>query len=141
MAYPEKHINEITKRTPWIILENGRIFIMGRSIPENPGDFYRTVHTWISEYAKQYRGSTKIILGFEYINTASMKWIYTILKEVSQVKEISMNASIAWYYEEGDEDMKELGFILKSLVTCPFRMIEVEELDKGVYDLIQEGKK
>ena len=141
MVYPEKYINELSKRTPWIILEPGRIFIMGRSIPENPGDFYRNVQAWITEYSRKFRGKTKISLGFEYINTASMKWIYTILRELSQVSEIANNATIAWYYEKGDEDMKELGFILKSLVVSPFTMIEVEEMDKEIYDMILAGKK
>jgi hypothetical protein len=141
MMYPEKYINELSKRTPWIILEPGRIFVMGRSIPENPGDFYRNVQAWISEYSKKYRGKTKISLGFEYINTASMKWIYTILRELSQVNEIAYNATITWYYEKGDEDMKELGFILKSLVVSPFTMIEVEEMDKEIYDMILAGRK
>lgn len=141
MVYPEKYINELSKRTPWIILEPGRIFVMGRSIPENPGDFYRNVQAWITEYSRKFRGKTKISLGFEYINTASMKWIYTILRELSQVKEIAGNATITWYYEKGDEDMKELGFILKSLVVSPFTMIEVEEMDKEIYDMILAGKK
>jgi hypothetical protein len=141
MMYPEKYINELSKRTPWIILEPGRIFVMGRSIPENPGDFYRNVQAWISEYSKKYRGKTKISLGFEYINTASMKWIYTILRELSQVNEIAGNATITWYFEQGDEDMKELGFILKSLVASPFTMIEVEEMDKEIYDMILTGRK
>jgi hypothetical protein len=141
MMYPEKYINELSKRTPWIILEPGMIFVMGRSIPENPGDFYRQVQAWITEYSKKYRGKTKISLGFEYINTASMKWIYTILRELSQVNEIAGNATITWYFEQGDEDMKELGFILKSLVASPFTMIEVEEMDKEIYDMILAGRK
>ncbi len=139
--YPEKYINELSKRTPWIILEPGRIFVMGRSIPENPGDFYRHVQAWITEYSIKFRGRTKISLGFEYINTASMKWIYTILRELSQVSEIAGNSTITWYFEKGDEDMKELGYILKSLVVSPFTMIEVDELDKEFYDMILAGKK
>jgi len=141
MAYPEKYVNELSKRTPWIIMEPGFIFVMGRSIPENPGDFYRPVQAWIADYSKKFRGLTKISLGFEYINTSSMKWIYTILRELSQVKEISGNATITWYYEQGDEDMKELGLILRSLVVSPFSMVEEEEMDKSVYDMILAGKK
>jgi hypothetical protein len=141
MVYPEKYINELSKRTPWIILEPGRIFVMGRSIPENPGDFYRPIQAWLTDYTVKYRGATKISLGFEYINTASMKWIYTILRELSQVKEIAKSAAITWYFEKGDEDMKELGYILRSLVVSPFSMIEVEEMDKSIYDLILAGKK
>lgn len=141
MVYPEKYLKEISKRTPWIILEPGRLFIMGRSIPENPGDFYRPLQAWITDYTKKYRGNTKITLGFEYINTASMKWIYTILRELSLVREIAKEATITWYYEQGDEDMKELGLILRSLVVSPFEMVEVEEMDKNRYDLILAGKK
>lgn len=124
-----------------IILEPGKLFIMGRSIPENPGDFYRPLQAWITDYIKNFRGSTRITLGFEYINTASMKWIYSILRELSQGKEIARDASITWYYEQGDEDMKDLGLILKSLVVSPFSMVEVEEMDKNRYDMILAGKK
>ena len=141
MVYPEKYIKEFSKRTPLIILEPGKLFIMGRSIPENPGDFYRPLQAWITDYIKNFRGSTKITLGFEYINTASMKWIYSILRELSQDKEIARDASITWYYEQGDEDMKDLGLILKSLVVSPFSMVEVEEMDKNRYDMILAGKK
>jgi hypothetical protein len=141
MVYPDKYIGELSKRTPWIVMEPGRIFLMGRSIPENPGEFYRPLQAWITDYTKKYRGITKISLGFEYINTASMKWVYTILRELSQVREIANNATITWYYEKGDEDMKELGLILRSLVISPFSMIEVEEMDKGIYELILAGKK
>jgi hypothetical protein len=140
MGYPEKYLRELSKRTPWIIMEPGLIFIMGRSIPEYPGDFYRSVYDWMTDYSEKYNGSTRIILGFEYINTASMKWIYTILKELSQENEIAGNSTITWYYEKGDEDIKELGYILKSLVLSPFSLVEVEEMDKGVYENILAGK-
>jgi len=136
MKYPEKYRVEPSKRTPWIIMEPGRIFIMGRSIVENPGDFYRPVQAWISEYAKNHDEKSKVELGFEYINTSSIKWIYTILKEISKIKEIISNVKVTWYYEQGDEDMCELGYILRSLVSCPFILVEVEEMNKSRYENI-----
>ena len=134
--YPDGFNNNPTKRTPWIILEPGKIFIMGRSIPENPNDFYRPVQEWVSEYAKNYTEKSKIELGFEYINTSSTKWIFTILRELSEMKEIVKNASVTWYYEQGDEDMCELGFILRSLVECPFIVVEVDEMNRARYEKI-----
>ena len=134
--YPDNFKNNPTKRTPWIILEPGKIFIMGRSIPENPNDFYRPVLEWLSEYTLNYTGKSKIELGFEYINTSSIKWIFTILRELSEMKEIVSNASIIWYYEHGDEDMCELGFILRSLVECPFIVVEVDEMNRARYEKI-----
>ena len=117
-------------------MEPGRIFIMGRSIPENPNDFYRPIQEWVSKYAHNYQEKSKIELGFEYINTSSIKWIFTILKEISEMREIEKNASVNWYFEHGDEDMCELGFILRSLVECPFVVVEVDEMNKARYEKI-----
>ncbi len=137
--YPDKFINEPSKRTPWIILEPGKLFIMGRSIPEDPGDFFRPVHQWVSKYAQSYIEKSRIVLGFEYINTSSTKWIYTILKELSKMDEIVKNANITWYFEQGDEDMSELGYILKSLLDCPFVLVEVDDMNEARYEKILSG--
>lgn len=134
--YPESFRNIPTKRTPWIVLEPGRIFIMGRSIPENPAVFYRPVQEWITKYTQSHTDKSRIELGFEYINTSSIKWIFTILRELSEIKEIVKNANVTWYYEHGDEDMCELGFILRSLVDCPFVVVEVDEMNKEKYEKI-----
>jgi hypothetical protein len=136
MMYPDSYKSNPTKRTPWIILEKGRIFIMGRSIPENPADFYRPVQEWISQYAEDYTEKSKIEFGFEYINTSSIKWIFAILRSLSEIRAIGENASVTWYYEHGDEDMCELGFILRSLVDCPFVVVEVGEMSKSHYEKI-----
>jgi hypothetical protein len=132
--YPDSFTNNPTKRTPWIILEPGKIFIMGRSIPENPNNFYRPIQEWISNFVHDYEEKSKIELGFEYINTSSIKWIFTILKELSEMRDIANRASVTWYYEHGDEDMCELGFILRSLVECPFLVVEVEEMNRARYE-------
>ena len=125
---------EPTKKTPWIVLEPGRILIVGRSISENPGEFYRPVHEWVSKYAVENMRMTTIQLGFEFINTTSIKWVYAILKELARIPDIPVRAKISWYYEEGDEDMCDLGFILRSLVECPFHIIEVDDIYKQAFD-------
>jgi hypothetical protein len=136
IIYPEKYKSDHSKRTPWINMEPGRIFIMGRSIPENPGDFYRPVYKWISDYAGSHIEKSRIDLGFEYINTSSTKWIFNILKELSVMPDVSENVRVTWYYEQGDEDMCELGFILRSLIECPFILVEVEEMNLARYEQI-----
>lgn len=136
MMYPDKYKSDPSRRTPWINMEPGRIFIMGRSIPENPGEFYRPVHRWVADYAVSHIDRSRIDLGFEYINTSSTKWIFNILKELSMMKDIEENIRISWYYEQGDEDMCELGFILRSLIECPFMLVEVDEMNKSIYGRI-----
>ena len=132
--YPDRFINEPSKRTPWIILEPGKIFIMGRSIPENPGDFYRPVLDWVSTYTLNNLEKTRIDFGFEYINTCSIKWIFALLKELAEMKDLVKNAKVTWYYEQGDDDMCELGIILRSLVECPFVVVEVKEMDRKTFE-------
>jgi hypothetical protein len=139
MMYPDKYKSDSSKRTPWINMEPGRIFIMGRSIPENPGEFYRPVYYWISEYSKSHIEKSRIDLGFEYINTSSTKWIFNILKELSEMPDVAENVKVTWYYEQGDEDMCELGFILRSLIECPFILVEVEEMNNAGYEKILTG--
>jgi hypothetical protein len=121
---------EATRKTPWIILEPGKVVILGRSILENPAEFYRPVHEWISRYIEENHMMTTIQLGFEFINTTSIKWVYAIIKELAKIPEMSVRARISWYYEEGDEDMCDLGLILRSLVDCPFSVLEVDDIYK-----------
>ena len=132
--YPEKVYIEPTKRSPWIVLEPGRILIMGRSIIENPSIFYEPGLSWISDFANSWSDKTTIDLGFEYINTGSIKWLYIFLKQLTGSKKISENAKVTWYYEEGDEDMCELGSIIRSLVECPFNIVEVDEMNDRFYE-------
>jgi hypothetical protein len=132
--YPEKLNIKPTKRSPWIVLDKERIFVMGRSIIENPGAFYEPVLGWVSDFTKEWKGKTKIDLGFEYINTGSTKWLYLLLRQLSEIKDMADNAMITWYYEEGDDDMCELGFIIRSLVHCPFTIVEVSCMNDKVYE-------
>jgi hypothetical protein len=137
----DRYTADPTKRTPRIILEPGRIFILGRSIPENPGEFYRPVYEWINQYARINGHNTTIELGFEYINTSSTKWIYNIIKGIAGMENLARNVRIIWYYDLGDEDMCELGFILRSLVECPFFVVESEVMkrmpeDQVIFDTI-----
>lgn len=131
--YPDKLNIEPGKRTPWIVLESGRMFMMGRSIIETPGTFYEPIHYWISSRAADTPGPIKIDIGFEYINTGSIKWLYILLKDISAMPGFKSLANVTWYYEEGDEDMAELGYIIKSLVDTKFSIIRVADMDNSFY--------
>ncbi len=78
-------------------------------------------------------------MGFEYINTSSTKWIFVLLKELAGIPELHRIVSITWYYEQGDDDMLDLGYILRSLIECPFTLQEVEEMNDDVFHRILEG--
>jgi hypothetical protein len=140
-VYPERLEIDPTKRTPWIVLEAGKIIIMGRSIVDNPLIYYEPGLKWLADYAKIWTGKTKVYMGFEYINTGSIKWLYILLRKFSEIPEMADRVSITWYYEHGDDDMCELGFIMRSLVDCPFTFMEVNEMSNHLYSdmLLQNG--
>jgi hypothetical protein len=46
------------------------------------------------------------------------------------MKNLAKSVKIIWYYDHGDDDMCELGFILKSLVECPFFVVETKGMDR-----------
>jgi hypothetical protein len=136
MVLPVNIKIEPTKKTPWIIFERGRIFIMGRSISENPGDFYKPLIEWIKEYPVEESEKIKVELGFEYINTSSIKWILAFLKTMSEMKDFTRKVRVIWYYEHDDLDMFDLGFILKSFIECPFVAIELDLMNRASYEKI-----
>lgn len=118
---------ESSRKSPLVSLKDSSIQFVGRSIPEDPAEFFKPVMVWIKEYVKALADHTTIDLKFEYINTASIKWIYKILKILGKVEDHQKKMVINWYYEVGDDDMYELGHVLKKLVLSPFNFIEVEE--------------
>ena len=130
-----------TKRSPWVLFEPGRLFVMGRSIIESPSVFYEPAMRWVSRMADSWPANTKIDLGLEYINTGSIKWLYILLRRLAEIREFACNGSINWYYEQGDEDMCELGYMLKSLVECPFRVVEMNEMNDGNYEKLLAGER
>jgi len=116
-----------TRKTPLVNLKDGSIQFSGRAIPEDPVEFFKPVMVWIKDYAKELSGHTTIDLQFEYINTSSTKWIYNVLKTLGEVEGHHKKMVVNWHYEEGDDDMYELGHVLRKLVMAPFNFIEVAE--------------
>jgi len=120
------HIDQ-TRYSPKIYLRDGTIYFEGRSILNDPTVFYKPIYSWIKQYVNSNPSSTQIDLKFEYINTSSIKWLFEMLKTFLHKPKIKDQLLINWYYEEGDDDMQELGEILKSLMHSRFNLIETEE--------------
>ena len=99
----------------------------GRSIPEDTIDFYSPVLNEINLYTINPPELTHVEINFEYINSSSVKILFTLLHVLGQITEQNKGLKITWHYEEGDEDMMELGEILESILDCPFTFIETED--------------
>ncbi len=118
---------EATKTTPEVFLSEGLIEIRGRSIPESAADFYRPIEEWVSEYVSRHDIKTRVVLSFDFINTASTKWVYGIIKKLALYRDVHDRVLIEWFYENGDDELFELGQIIRSFIDCPFICYETEQ--------------
>ena len=118
----EKLSLEPGPKTPFILLDPaGIIELRGKSIPENSTEFYKPVFDWLDQYAADPRPGTKMLIQLEYFNTSSSKCILDIFRRLEGLhKAGSSSVSIAWFYDEDDEDMMETGEDYKTIVNIPF---------------------
>jgi hypothetical protein len=103
-------IQESLKNCPGIIyfVDNNTLELSGRSIPENPELIFRRLDEWITgHFEKNQSLSVNILL--EYINSGSSKYLYEILKKLTNYANTDKNVKLKWLYEEDDEAMLELG--------------------------------
>jgi hypothetical protein len=93
----------------------------GKSLPENPKEFFNPIVAWIKDYAKEPNKETVVTFKMDYINSASQKKIHDIILICKEIYDKSVPVYIDWYYHHEDEGMKEEGEALSELVKIPFR--------------------
>ncbi len=114
-----------TDESPEVILDatSGEFKFKGKSLPEDVAKFYKPIHEWIDEYAKNPNPDTKIEFEFEYFNSASSKQILDILEKFAVISNTPNNVSVVWKFLEDDEDMEEAGESYSEIVNIPFEMM------------------
>ncbi|MBN2485616.1 MAG: DUF1987 domain-containing protein [Bacteroidales bacterium] len=116
-----------TKRTPEVSFStDGRLKISGRSIPEDPTQFYDKLFEWVFYYCQEPNPTTTIDIILEYFNSGSSKAILEILRALVDTAKKGKQISINWYYEEGDDDILERGEYYESILDVKFNFIETE---------------
>ena len=105
--------------------KSGILSIEGRSIPEHPLKFYQPLNDWLDELL--LTTPTKVVLKvhLDYLNTHSTECMLVLFKKLDDYhKNSSHDVSIAWIFDEDDEDMESLGEDLKTFVNLPFTIEE-----------------
>jgi hypothetical protein len=117
---------DATKLSPEIKLTPGGIIkIKGRSISENIVEFYKPVGEWIDAYIRSPADVTSVELNLEYFNSASAKILMHMFFRLAHVQLKHKKLIINWYYEEGDEDIREKGEYFSSVLNLPFNFIKI----------------
>jgi len=118
-------------KTPYVILnkDTGEIIIEGRSFPENAPEFYYQFTRWLAEYSLNPAPKTKVSLGLLYLNSSSVSIITGMMKLLDNMISMKTEVEITWVYENGDEDMKDLGLYYQESLSSSVQVIEVAKFD------------
>lgn len=119
------HIKK-TFNTPEVYFsrDEGLLKIDGRSIPEDPGDFYDPLIEQLESYFENAKPLTTFEIKLEYINSGSSKYLLEILRIFKRYYEKGANCQVNWHYEEDDESIFELGQHYQTTIPIPFKLID-----------------
>lgn len=130
----EQLIIDATSHTPAISF-NGREGLMeisGRSIPDQPDDFWLPVLNWFESYLLQPNQKTIVKINLEYFNISSSKRILFLMYKLNELSEAGMDVHVEWLYRSADEDMYEVGQDYAYMVKVPFVFKEYIEPDIAI---------
>ena len=123
-----------TPQTPYIHFDgvSGVMLIRGRSIPDQPDDFWAQILNWFDSYLLNPCKNTVIKIDLEYFNISSSKRILFLLYKLNELVETGNEVKVKWLYRDTDEDMYEVGQDYAYMVKVPF---EFKMYDEG--DLVE----
>jgi hypothetical protein len=119
-----------TPQTPYIHFDGGSgvMQIKGRSIPDQPDEFWQPILSWFDLYLLTPSTSTTVIIDLEYFNITSSKRILFLLYKLNELSENGFNVKVEWLYRDTDEDMYEVGQDYAYMVKVPFEFKMYEDL-------------
>jgi len=114
--------------------------IGGFSRMENVRTFYQSYFDWFESHKAEILATItpttklRVELRIIYFNSASLKCFLDILLQFKKLYSITdgrgslYNIEIFWYFEEGDEDMIEVGEDYSDVVEIPFTFVQSKSL-------------
>ena len=117
-----------TSNTPHVIMDakKGRIYISGRSIPEDPDVFYSKIFNWVDQYFGETTNDTEIEFKLEYVNSGSSTYILELLREIRRLS-TDKTTRVVWCSEKDDESIAELGEHYSNTINLPFEFREYKD--------------
>ena len=115
-----------TPSTPLVYFDpdSGNLKLEGRSIPENPGDFFDDIVDWLISYFEDPAHTTTFKINLEYVNSGSSKYLLGVFRVFKEAYSDKKDVKIQWYYEEDDEAIESLGEHYKSVTGIPFELVQ-----------------
>lgn len=103
--------------------QNALFKIAGNSYPENTFSFYNNVLKWIENYKNGKPGRLECEFYFKYLSSSSHKMVNNIFSKLCVLHKDGKNISVDWYYDEGDDDIMEIGNDYRQSLNIPLQLI------------------
>lgn len=119
-----------TESTPGVILDkiNGIFEIKGKSTVELAQEFYTDILNWIEDYTKEPNSTTEFNFYLHSFNITSSKRILFLLYKLDKLRDLGYNVVVNWQYDDGDDDMLEVGNDYAFMVETPFNFLKTSEV-------------
>jgi len=127
----ENILIEETDSTPEIKINftEGVFEIKGVSIPEDSESFYNILFESADKYIQSNPiGIGKLIFKLVYINTSTSAILGKFIKFFEPFQSDNYQTKVTWYYEEADEDMRDIGQDFRSFTNLEFEILDCEEI-------------
>ena len=117
---------EKTNKTPFISfnINTNHLEIVGRSTPENPREFYKSLFDFIENYTNLDKLTLDIDL--DYFNSTSNKCIYSLILLIDK-KFNTVN--INWNHDSDDIDMIDYVTEIANISNVKINLVEKEIID------------
>lgn len=114
-----------TPDSPEVILDKdkNKLYIGGRSLAENPVEFYKPIVKWFEQYIESPNETTILEFTLEYFNSTSARIIANILGKFENLSKSGNNVEIYWSHKITDRDMLEAGQRFAEAFAVKFKFI------------------
>lgn len=105
--------------------KSGMMEFKGRSLPSAPQRFYYPIIEEIETAIEKGTSTLTANFALEYFNTSSSKCLFNILKKLATHRRSGATVVINWFYESGDDDMRETGLDYEKILGVSFNHIRI----------------
>jgi hypothetical protein len=104
-----------------------KVIVSGRSRMPDPGEYYNDFANTLSDYFYEFNKTLFIEFYFDYVNTGSSKWLVFVMQYLESVlTEQGGMIEVTWKFDSDDEAIQETGEVLRSQLSFPVVLKEVE---------------
>lgn len=123
---PKLHLQP-TKSTPEVILDPAaaNCRIEGISTPINAFEFYDQIAQWLASHVDATPNPSTFTFHLPYFNSASMKALLLVFRELSRQIESGKKWNVIWVVENEDEFMADAAESFKQLLNFEIHIEEI----------------